>query len=85
MSKDQGDGHAEAATDADSTWQLEIKGERVRFIRWPFGVGEGVPDEVYGWVSRATAAVYAAAIIQGFQPPRGLRPCDAPLRRTRSG
>lgn len=78
-------GSAAPAGPTDCTWQLEVRGDCVRFIRWPFGVGEGVPDEVYGWVSRATAAVYAAAIIQGYQPPRDLLPCDAPFRRTQSG
>jgi hypothetical protein len=39
----------------------------------------GKVDESYGFVTPDVAAIYLAAIIHGFQPPRDLRHLDTPF------
>jgi len=56
----------------NSTWIIDVNKNGVRFTR----IHEGKAIENYGEVTLAKAAVYAAAIIQGFQPPRSLLNCD---------
>ena len=49
-------------------WVIEINNEKVFFSRkW-----NGKTEESYAPVDVGRAAVFAAAIIQGYQPPRGL-------------
>lgn len=57
-----------AAASMEVTWQIEILPEGFRFLR----LFEGKVVEVYAIVDGRQAAVYAAAIIQGYQPPRAL-------------
>lgn len=56
--------------DATATWVIEVLPDGVRFLR----VHEGYVVEAYGLVDARKAAVYAAAIVSGYQPPRCL--CD---------
>jgi hypothetical protein len=49
-------------------WRIQINGESFFFSRYQ----DGSPIESYRTVDRAEAAVWSAAIIQGFQPPRHL-------------
>jgi len=57
-----------------ATWQIEIAGDKVTFSRFK----EDKCIESYGAVDKGRAAIYAAAIVQGFAPPRGLaRAADA--------
>lgn len=49
-------------------WRLEMHETGVRFTRYD----DGALSEAYGTVPPAKAAVYAVAITQGFEPPRGL-------------
>jgi hypothetical protein len=49
-------------------WVIEKTGEKFFFTRW---LGDQV-HESYAPVSQAVAGIYAAAIVQGFQPPHGL-------------
>ncbi|KLF03342.1 hypothetical protein YA24_09000 [Klebsiella aerogenes] len=53
-------------------WVIEISGGRYMFTREL----NGVVDETYSPVSKEKAAVFASAIIHGFQPPRDLRSLD---------
>lgn len=53
-------------------WVIEITEGRYTFLKEI----NGSVDENYAPVCKAQAAVFAAAIIQGFQPPRDLRSCD---------
>ncbi len=53
-------------------WVIEISDGRYTFSREV----NGVVDEVYAPVCKKKAAVFASAIIQGFQPPRGLQSRD---------
>jgi len=53
---------------AGDVWQVEVRDDGVRFMR----LFDGAPIETYGVVSKEKAAVYAAAITQGFEPPRAL-------------
>jgi hypothetical protein len=55
-------------------WAMEVSPAGIGFIR----ICKGRPNEVYRRVSPAAAAVYAAAISQGFEPPRALRDQDKP-------
>lgn len=63
-----------SAEDRDQVdvWHVEIAGGRVSFSRW----ANGKCLESYGAVDKARAAVYAAAIVQGFEPPRSLLHAD---------
>ncbi len=58
----------------DEEWRIRISGERYEFSRY---VHERC-DECYRPASAAEAAVWAAAIIQGFEPPRHLKEADRP-------
>jgi hypothetical protein len=53
-------------------WVIEKSGEKVSFTRF---LGEQV-HESYAPVSQEVAGIYAAAIVQGFQPPRCLNYLD---------
>lgn len=59
----------------DSNWSVQIKEGSVRFQR----LSKGKIVESYLPLSRAEAAVHLMAIIQGFQPPRGLLRQDKPF------
>lgn len=55
-----------------STWQVVVYDNCVSFKRFDNGqIQEGYPP-----VPTSKAAVYAAAIVHGLQPPRDLRLCD---------
>ncbi|WP_254439888.1 hypothetical protein [Shewanella sp. Arc9-LZ] len=49
-------------------WVIEKTGEKYHFTRW---LGDQV-HESYAPVSQEVAGIYAAAIVQGFQPPHCL-------------
>lgn len=53
-------------------WVIEIHGDRFLFSREI----NGCTEESYGPVNGEKAAVFVAAIIQGFEPPRLLTPAD---------
>lgn len=55
----------------ESTWVLKVNDAGVQITR----LHEGKTIEVYRAVSHAEGAIWAAAISQGFQPPRDLREC----------
>ncbi|MEN4911425.1 hypothetical protein [Erwinia amylovora] len=57
-----------------SKWIVVVYEDRVCFERF----GDGVMLEGYAPVPPAEAAVYAAAIVNGLEPPKGLRQCDKP-------
>ena len=58
-----------------STWQVVVYDNCVSFKR----VDNGQMQESYPPVPLSKAAVYAAAIVHGLQPPRDLRVCDKPI------
>ncbi|WP_143497495.1 hypothetical protein [Pseudomonas sp. Irchel s3h17] len=60
---------------AISSWEVVVYADCVRFKR----VDHGRMQEAYPPVPTATAAVYAAAIVNGLQPPRDIRPCGKPI------
>jgi hypothetical protein len=60
---------------AISSWEVVVYDDCVRFKR----VDNGRTQEGYPPVSVSKAAVYAAAIIHGLQPPRDLRLCGKPI------
>ena len=60
---------------AISSWEVVVYDDCVHFKR----VDNGRMQEGYPPVPVSKAAVYAAAIIHGLQPPRDLRPCDKPI------
>lgn len=62
-------------------WRLEMNPDGVRFTRYAYGR----PDELYPTVPPWKAAIYAAAITQGFEPPRVLVHQDKPVQRTQPG
>lgn len=66
----------EAHKDNDplSKWIVVVYEDRVCFERF----GGGVKLEGYAPVPPAEAAVYATAIVNGLEPPKGLRQCDKP-------
>ena len=64
-------------------WQLEVTPAGVRITRLR-DAGGGQWLERYGTVTPAVAAVYLAAITQGFEPPRGLVRPETPAEQTRS-
>ncbi|SUF50770.1 Uncharacterised protein [Salmonella enterica] len=53
-------------------WIFTIENDRYLLVREVNGVAE----ESYAPVNRAKAAVFAAAIIQGFEPPRLVTQAD---------
>jgi hypothetical protein len=53
-------------------WVIEKTGEKYHFTRW---LGDQV-HESYAPVSQEVAGIYAAAIVQGFQPPHCLSYLD---------
>ncbi|EFM0017718.1 hypothetical protein DI17_003541 [Escherichia coli] len=66
----------EAHKDNDplSKWIVVVYEDQVCFERF----GDGITLEGYAPVPPAKAAVYAAAIVNGLEPPKYLRPCDKP-------
>ncbi|NAV73987.1 hypothetical protein FGF91_24360, partial [Salmonella sp. zj-f60] len=65
---------AHKCNDPLSKWIVVVYEDRVCFERF----GDGVNLESYAPVPPAKAAVYAAAIVNGLEPPKCLRPCDKP-------
>lgn len=59
-------------------WEIAIAGDRVSFRR----IHNGVVTESYAPAALDIASLYAAAIIQGFEPPRGRRRLDTPADQT---
>lgn len=59
----------------EATWMLNVSDAGVKLIR----MHDGKPVDVYRWVDHARGAIWAAAISQGFLPPRDLRECDRPV------
>lgn len=53
-------------------WVIEMKAGEFLFSREV----NGIVDESYVPVNRAKAAVFAAAVIQGFEPPRVITLAD---------
>lgn len=49
-------------------WRIQVQGHTFAFRKYV----NGCIDEAYGAVEPAVAIAYAEAIIQGFEPPRGL-------------
>ncbi|MDA5499940.1 ClpX C4-type zinc finger protein [Yersinia aleksiciae] len=66
---------AEDKKGALSKWIMVVFEDRVYFDRFE----NGAKIEGYAPVSVSKAAVYAAAIVNGLQPPRDLRGCDKPI------
>lgn len=58
-----------------STWTIEVTEAGVRFLR----IHQGRVVETYGVVDAKKAAVYAVAIVNGYQPPRALRDQGEPI------
>jgi hypothetical protein len=54
-----------------SRWEIVVCADSVLFARVDDGVRENYPP-----VPMAKAAVYAAAIVSGLQPPRDIHPCE---------
>jgi hypothetical protein len=65
----------------DEVWILTIKDGRASFRREI----DGHTVESYRPTDLDYAIVDAASIIQGYQPPRGRRYLDKPVRQTQSG
>lgn len=61
--------------DVLSKWVVVVYEDQVHFERFE----DGAMVENYAPVSPAKASVYAAAIVNGLQPPRDLRLCDKPI------
>lgn len=57
-----------------ATWLIEVSDDGVQMTR----MHNGKANEIYPRVPHAKGAVYAAAITQGYQPPRDLRHSDKP-------
>ncbi len=55
-----------------SVWKIEVEDSGVRIKR----MHEDRVCESYGQIPHWKAVIYAAAIVQGIQPPRDLRECD---------
>lgn len=66
------EGHED--NDPLSKWIVVVYEDRVYFDRF----GDGITLEGYAPVPPAKASVYAAAIVNGLEPPNGLRRCDKP-------
>lgn len=67
--------HENKTANKENAWVIDLSNpDAIHFTRW---VG-GQRHESYGRVSRAEAAVFAAAISQGFEPPRALCHQDKP-------
>ncbi|CNK92447.1 Uncharacterised protein [Yersinia pseudotuberculosis] len=66
---------AEDKKSALSKWVMVVFEDRVCFSRFE----NGARIEGYAPVPVSKAAVYAAAIVNGLQPPRDLRGCDKPI------
>ncbi|HHL2526016.1 TPA: hypothetical protein ACQ317_001900 [Yersinia enterocolitica] len=66
---------AEGKKGALSKWIMVVFEDRVCFSRFE----NGTKIESYAPVLVSKAAVYAAAIVNGLQPPRDLRGCDKPI------
>lgn len=79
----QMDGHTveQDSESGDATWVIDVRKEGVHLRR----MHNGVPCESYRDVSPAVAAIWVAAIIQGYQPPRDLRRLDKPGCKTCGG
>ena len=60
-------------------WDIDISGDAVVFRRW--SPDRDHVEETYAPVSIAKAAIFAVAIIHGFQPPRSLVCLDTPSER----
>lgn len=60
-----------AGTVVPSIWHVDVDVDGVRLTRLN---SRGHPMENYARVSHARGAVWLAAIGQGFQPPRDVRP-----------
>lgn len=58
-----------------SKWIMVVFEDQVHFSRFE----NGAKLESYAPVPVSKAAVYAAAIVNGLQPPRDLRQCDKPI------
>jgi hypothetical protein len=59
----------------EATWMIEVNVDGVMMTR----MHDGKSVEAYRRVDHRTGAVYAAAITQGFQPPRNLMACGKPM------
>ncbi len=55
-------------------WRITIEDDRYTFARY----ASGTVIEVYRSVSQQEAAVWAVAVIQGYEPPRSLRDREIP-------
>lgn len=65
--------------DAPETWLFEVRDGETTMRR----CAQGQIIETYAPVPAERAAIWAVAITQGFEPPRGLRRLDTPVRQTR--
>lgn len=59
-------------------WRIQHSGEKFAFTRFI----NGRVAESYRLVGKDEAAVWAACVIQGFEPPRRLTASDTPAERT---
>jgi hypothetical protein len=66
--------------EGDDAWLLRRFGDEWHFVRLD---SNGQVSETYVRVPSEKAAVWAVAVISGFQPPRALRDLDTPFGRTR--
>ena len=64
--------HALSPPAGEAVYLLRVSADGLCVARWH----EGRVCESYAFVPRDKAALYAAAISQGFQPPRDLRPFE---------
>lgn len=62
------------AAPRNEEWRIKIENESFHFVRYV----NGKPNESYRHVGAAVASIWAAAIIQGFEPPRHLSSSDRP-------
>lgn len=72
----QGEGTLEEQEQIGNCWVIEIDGRGVRLTRYVHG--SSVPNESYRIVEKEEGAVYIAAVINGYQPPRSLLRQDRP-------
>lgn len=65
----------DARMNFSASWTMDIQRDGVQFCR----THEGRVVEAYALVDHRKAAVFVAAIINGFQPPRDLRDQGKPI------
>lgn len=72
----EGQGFVALGRDTEEVWQIEVCRTTSKFLF--FKIVDGMIVESYRPVGQAEASAWAVSVIQGFQPPRGLRRFDKP-------